>query len=171
MSLRSGKGRRDEETKDETDGLVFFRFASQIHRERLPRLDAEVVRRSDGASGLELCDENPRRTTLPSHPTSESCRRYFFPQFLLPAADLSSSAWFRSQVVHCDLKAANILTTKSGNVKLSDFGVSLNLVAVEHKKENDVAGTPNWSESEPGPTFPLVNTRLTCSFRFQWLPR
>ncbi|KAL7417452.1 kinase-like domain-containing protein [Mrakia frigida] len=52
------------------------------------------------------------------------------------------------RVVHCDLKAANILTTKSGNVKLSDFGVSLNLVAVEHKKENDVAGTPNWMAPE-----------------------
>jgi len=48
------------------------------------------------------------------------------------------------QVVHCDLKAANILTTKTGNVKLSDFGVSLNLRAMEQIK-NDVAGTPNWS--------------------------
>jgi serine/threonine protein kinase len=50
-----------------------------------------------------------------------------------------------SQVVHCDLKAANILTTKNGNVKLSDFGVSLNLRAMENIK-SDVAGTPNWSE-------------------------
>lgn len=55
-----------------------------------------------------------------------------------------------SHVVHCDLKAANILTTKKGNVKLSDFGVSLNLQAkaLEEIKgdKNDVAGTPNWSE-------------------------
>ena len=50
----------------------------------------------------------------------------------------------KSSVVHCDLKAANILTTKNGNVKLSDFGVSLNLHAME--KVNEVAGTPNWSE-------------------------
>ena len=33
----------------------------------------------------------------------------------------------QNNVVHCDLKAANILTTKTGNVKLSDFGVSLGL--------------------------------------------
>ena len=46
-------------------------------------------------------------------------------------------------VVHCDLKASNILTTKTGNVKLSDFGASLNLRQVERK--NDVQGTPNWS--------------------------
>ena len=31
-----------------------------------------------------------------------------------------------SDVVHCDFKAANILTTKTHNVKLSDFRVSLN---------------------------------------------
>ncbi|KAI6126396.1 hypothetical protein EV401DRAFT_1885559 [Pisolithus croceorrhizus] len=45
----------------------------------------------------------------------------------------------KCHVVHCDLKAANILTTKTGNVKLSDFGVSLNLKA---------AGTPNWMAPE-----------------------
>lgn len=52
----------------------------------------------------------------------------------------------RCDVVHCDLKAANILTTKTGNIKLSDFGVSLNLKAIE--RENDVAGTPNWMAPE-----------------------
>lgn len=52
----------------------------------------------------------------------------------------------KSQVVHCDLKAANILTTKTGNIKLSDFGVSLNLRAME--REHSVAGTPNWMAPE-----------------------
>ncbi|KAG6813166.1 hypothetical protein H0H92_013573 [Tricholoma furcatifolium] len=52
-----------------------------------------------------------------------------------------------SDVVHCDLKAANILTTKNGNVKLSDFGVSLNLRAMEREMK-DVAGTPNWMAPE-----------------------
>ncbi len=52
-----------------------------------------------------------------------------------------------TQVVHCDLKAANILTTKRGNIKLSDFGVSLNLRAVE-KSKNEIAGSPNWSRSD-----------------------
>ena len=49
--------------------------------------------------------------------------------------------------MHCDLKAANILTTKNGNVKLSDFGVSLNLRAMEREMK-DVAGTPNWMAPE-----------------------
>lgn len=52
----------------------------------------------------------------------------------------------RNDVVHCDLKAANILTTKTGNVKLSDFGVSLNLRKVGREVKTDVTGTPNWSE-------------------------
>ena len=37
----------------------------------------------------------------------------------------------QSNVVQCDLKAANILTTKAGNVELSDFFVSLDLGAVK----------------------------------------
>jgi serine/threonine protein kinase len=53
----------------------------------------------------------------------------------------------QSDVVHCDLKAANILTTKTGNVKLSDFGVSLNLRAMQ-RENKDVAGTPNWMAPE-----------------------
>lgn len=54
------------------------------------------------------------------------------------------------QVVHCDLKAANILSTKNGNIKLSDFGVSLTLNAMENAKEtaDNVAGTPNWMAPE-----------------------
>lgn len=51
----------------------------------------------------------------------------------------------QQDVVHCDLKAANILTTKTGDVKLSDFGVSLNLKLKNHE-ENLVSGTPFWSK-------------------------
>ncbi|KAI8342992.1 kinase-like domain-containing protein, partial [Chlamydoabsidia padenii] len=50
-------------------------------------------------------------------------------------------------VVHCDLKAANLLTTKSGHVKLSDFGVSLNL-GLKETEVGNVAGTPNWMAPE-----------------------
>lgn len=51
------------------------------------------------------------------------------------------------EVVHCDLKAANILTTKTGNVKLTDFGVSLNMRAMDTSR-NKVAGSPNWMAPE-----------------------
>ncbi|KAJ2959329.1 hypothetical protein NQZ79_g5244 [Umbelopsis isabellina] len=52
-----------------------------------------------------------------------------------------------NQVVHCDLKAANILTTKTGDVKLTDFGVSLNL-KIKESDTGRVAGTPNWMAPE-----------------------
>lgn len=50
-----------------------------------------------------------------------------------------------NQVVHCDLKAANILTTKTGDVKLTDFGVSLNL-KIKAVDADSISGTPNWSK-------------------------
>ncbi|KAI7899677.1 kinase-like domain-containing protein, partial [Cokeromyces recurvatus] len=55
-----------------------------------------------------------------------------------------------NHVVHCDLKAANILTTKTGDVKLSDFGVSLNLKKLNHSQKTGhlVSGTPNWMAPE-----------------------
>lgn len=54
----------------------------------------------------------------------------------------------RQNVVHCDLKAANILSTKTGNIKLADFGVSLNLNAVQTiaKDAYEANGTPYWSK-------------------------
>ncbi|KAJ2655596.1 Protein kinase of the Mitotic Exit Network [Coemansia sp. RSA 1200] len=51
-------------------------------------------------------------------------------------------------VVHCDLKACNILTTKNGNTKLTDFGVSLNLKLRKPDDESVVAGTPYWMAPE-----------------------
>ncbi|KAL7339601.1 kinase-like domain-containing protein [Rhodotorula toruloides] len=55
-------------------------------------------------------------------------------------------------VVHCDLKAANVLSTKNGNIKLSDFGVSLNLNALKTTRglaaATEVNGTPNWMAPE-----------------------
>ncbi|OAD72842.1 hypothetical protein PHYBLDRAFT_100991, partial [Phycomyces blakesleeanus NRRL 1555(-)] len=52
-----------------------------------------------------------------------------------------------NEVVHCDLKAANILTTKTGDVKLTDFGISLNL-KIKCADAGAVSGTPNWMAPE-----------------------
>ncbi|KAL0083438.1 kinase-like domain-containing protein [Phycomyces blakesleeanus] len=50
-------------------------------------------------------------------------------------------------VVHRDLKAANILTTKTGEVKLTDFGVSFNL-RLKQDEADILAGTPYWMAPE-----------------------
>ncbi|KAJ3385388.1 hypothetical protein HDU92_003080 [Lobulomyces angularis] len=52
------------------------------------------------------------------------------------------------KVVHCDLKAANILTTKTGTIKLTDFGVSKQLSMIDKESLSNVAGTPNWMAPE-----------------------
>jgi serine/threonine protein kinase len=51
-------------------------------------------------------------------------------------------------IVHCNLNAANILMTQSGEVKLSDFGISLYLRAIEHVDNKGVSCMPNWAAPE-----------------------
>ena len=58
-------------------------------------------------------------------------------------------------IVHCDLKAANILTTEDGDVKLSDFGVSLNFREMK-RQIKAVAGIPDWRAPVANWTAPEV---------------
>jgi serine/threonine protein kinase len=51
-------------------------------------------------------------------------------------------------VLHRDIKAANILTTKEGMVKLADFGVATKLSDVGGAGEQGVVGSPYWIAPE-----------------------
>jgi hypothetical protein len=93
--------------------------ALQIRREWIAQTDSQGIQQAELESSRELCVQ------------------------ILEGLDYLH----RSDVVHCDLKAGNILTTKTGNVELSDFGVSLNLRAMVLEIK-DVAGTPNWMTPE-----------------------
>lgn len=52
-----------------------------------------------------------------------------------------------NDAMHCDLKAANILMAKNGNVKLSDCGISLHLCTIEREIDG-VTIAPNWMAPE-----------------------
>lgn len=51
------------------------------------------------------------------------------------------------QILHRDIKAANLLMTESGHCKLADFGVSAEISALTHRAQT-VIGTPNWMAPE-----------------------
>ena len=51
-------------------------------------------------------------------------------------------------VLHRDIKGANILTTKDGQVKLADFGVAMKLSDIQGTDGLDVVGTPYWMAPE-----------------------
>jgi len=51
-------------------------------------------------------------------------------------------------VVHRDIKGANILLTRDGDVKLADFGISSKLSELQKKKNAEVVGTPYWMAPE-----------------------
>ncbi|KAI8612622.1 kinase-like domain-containing protein [Chytriomyces sp. MP71] len=50
-------------------------------------------------------------------------------------------------VIHRDIKAANILTTKAGTVKLADFGISSKLASGLSERES-IMGSPYWMPPE-----------------------
>ncbi|KAI5968840.1 KIC1 [Candida margitis] len=60
---------------------------------------------------------------------------------------LTLSAVHKLGVMHRDLKAANVLISKEGNVQLCDFGVAAKVVS-NSSKRTTMAGTPYWMAPE-----------------------
>lgn len=48
----------------------------------------------------------------------------------------------KREVIHRDIKGANLLLTKTGSIKLADFGVAVKLE--DNQKTISAAGSPYW---------------------------
>lgn len=64
----------------------------------------------------------------------------------------------KSNVIHRDIKAANVLVTASGKVMICDFGVSA-LLATTNSKRNTFIGTPYWMAPEVAQSVPAYDTK------------
>src|ERR1700761_3425411 len=64
----------------------------------------------------------------------------------------------KSNVIHRDIKAANVLVTASGKVMICDFGVSA-LLATTNSKRNTFVGTPYWMAPEVAQPVPAYDTK------------
>ena len=64
----------------------------------------------------------------------------------------------KSNVIHRDIKAANVLVTASGKVMICDFGVSA-LLATTNSKRNTFVGTSYWMAPEVAQPIPAYDTK------------
>lgn len=75
---------------------------------------------------------------------SESLTAIYITQVLLGLSYLHNQG-----VLHRDIKGANILTTKDGQVKLADFGVAIKLSETQEDPQGqEVVGSPYWIAPE-----------------------
>lgn len=91
---------------------------------------------------MDLCAGGSIRTLLKPGPLEEKYLSVVFREMLV-----AISYMHHEGVIHRDIKAANVLVTMEGNVRLCDFGVAAD-TDVNRTKRTTLVGTPYWMAPE-----------------------
>lgn len=133
-----------EETDDEIDVMVQeIAFLSQLRSKYITNYYKTFVRDVSMWIVMEYCGGGSCSDLLKCHKRlSEDVVGFIIKETLKGLQYLH-----KENKIHRDIKAANILLTSSGQVKLADFGVSGQITATRVKKDTFV-GTPFWMAPE-----------------------
>lgn len=91
---------------------------------------------------MDYCHGGSVRTLMEAGPISEPCISLILRETLQALKFIHHAG-----IIHRDIKAANILVSMSGNVKLCDFGVAAEL-NINRRKRITFIGTPYWMAPE-----------------------
>ncbi|OBA26633.1 Pkinase-domain-containing protein [Hanseniaspora valbyensis NRRL Y-1626] len=91
---------------------------------------------------MEYCAGGSLRTLLRAGPLDDKTMSVIFRELLF-----ALSAIHHDKVIHRDIKAANVLISHDGKVKLCDFGVAAKLTQTRARRQS-LAGTPFWMAPE-----------------------
>lgn len=92
---------------------------------------------------MDLCYGGSVRTLLRPGPISEKHLSVLFREICIAVQAIHSQG-----IIHRDIKAANVLITMSGHVKLCDFGVAAVSNNNAQTKRQTIVGTPYWMAPE-----------------------
>ncbi|KAJ5120385.1 Ste20-like serine/threonine protein kinase [Penicillium bovifimosum] len=132
-----------ESAEDDVDDIIKeIAILSELNSPYVTKYHGSYLKGSDLWIIMEFCSGGSCHDLLRPGPIHEEYIAIILRELLRGLDYLHSD-----QKLHRDIKAANILLTASGQVKLADFGVSGQLSATISKK-NTFVGTPFWMAPE-----------------------
>jgi hypothetical protein len=140
---------REIEILQQCDSAFIVSFFGAYRREATIWIAMELCEAGSASDLMEVCD-----LTYSEAQIKEMC-----------ASVVLALEYFHGQrLLHCDVKAGNILLTQDGRAKLADFGVSAQLAAGETKRWTTI-GTRKWGLNA------TVATAENWAFAFTWRRR